>query len=120
MATAAERIAKLRTLPQDALGVFLSDEECAWLLDAAEALDRLMTHLAVNTEAMTVCLGTAEVAYFPEDAPAISRALRALGSENGHCVSCGDPHPWRDLDQSTYYCAECAAVDVAMEVEARS
>jgi hypothetical protein len=108
--TAAEKIAKMRTLPQGALGVFLSDEECAWLLDAAEALDRFMTHLDVDTEAMTVRLGGNPVAYFPEDAPLIGHALRALGSEDGHCVSCSEPHPWRDLDQTTYECAECASV----------
>lgn len=74
------KIARMRELPQDALGVFLSNRECAWLLDAAEALNGLMAHLDVDPETMTVWLGQERVAYFPKDAAVIDGALAALAA----------------------------------------
>jgi hypothetical protein len=76
------KIARMRELPQDALGVFLDNRECTWLLDAAEALNDLMAHLDVDPETMTVWLGQERVAYFPDDAPAIDGALAALATHD--------------------------------------
>jgi hypothetical protein len=114
--TAADKIAKIRELPPDGLGVFLSSHECAWLLDAAEALDNLMSHLDVDTETMTVRLGDERAAcfrigYFPSDAPVIDGALAAL-ADKYHCSRCGSRHPWRDMSPATHECAECMASDV--------
>jgi hypothetical protein len=78
--TATDKIAQMREFPPDALGVYLNSRECAWLLDAAEALDDLISHLDVDPETMTVWLGQERVAYFPKDAPAIDGALAALAA----------------------------------------
>lgn len=113
--TPAEKIAKLRALPQEALGIGLSNDECSWLLDAAEALTRLMGHLDVEAETMTVSLGPERVAYWPEDASVIDGAVAAL-VDDGHCSRCAARHPWRDMSPATHECADCMAAD-ALRVE---